>query len=91
VTASKTELVAACLHLLSSNPSLSYDSVVRQLADGVALPAQEVDLDAEYTSGFEGHDKAEVQQFSQHDLLDHAAFVVQQMAPVLGRHALKVS
>ena len=90
-TANKTELVAACLQLLDSNPSLTYDSVVRRLADGVAMMRQEVDHDAEYLSGYTVVDNTEVQQFSQHDLLDHAAFVVQQIAPVLGRHALKVA
>ncbi|KAA6418167.1 MAG: PHD zinc finger-containing [Trebouxia sp. A1-2] len=86
----KTKLVAACLQVVSSNASLSYDAVVRHLADGVAVLPQGADPEApEYVSDFDGHDTAEVQRFGQHDLLDHAAFVVQQVGPVLGRHALK--
>ncbi len=77
--------------MVSSNASLSYDAVVRHLADGVAVLPQGADPGApEYISDFDGHDTAEVQRFGQHDLLDHAAFVVQQVGPVLGRHALKV-
>lgn len=89
--ANKTKLVAACLQLVSSNASLSYDAVVRHLAEGVAVLPQGADPEAlEYISDFDGHDTAEAQRFDQHDLLDHAAFVVQQVGPVLGRHALKV-
>ena len=89
--ANKTRLVAACLQIVSSNASLSYDAVVRHLADGVAVLPQGADPEApEYISDFDGHDTAEVQRFGQHELLDHAAFVVQQVGPVLGRHALKV-
>ena len=89
--ANKTRLVAACLQIVNSNASLSYDAVVRHLADGVAMLPQGADPEApEYISDFDGHDTAEVQRFGQHDLLDHAAFVVQQVGPVLGRHALKV-
>ncbi|KAL0046805.1 hypothetical protein WJX82_010406 [Trebouxia sp. C0006] len=88
--ANKTRLVAACLQIVSSNASLSYDAVVRHLADGVAVLPQGADPEApEYISDFDGHDTAEVQRFGQHELLDHAAFVVQQVGPVLGRHALK--
>lgn len=77
--------------MVSSNPRLPFDSVVRKLAEGVSVLPQGADPDApEYVSGFDGHDNAEVQQFGQHDLLDHAAFVVQQIGPLLGRHALTV-
>lgn len=50
---------------------------------------KEADPEAEGL-GYDAHVHAEVKQFSQHDLEDHAAFVVQQMTPILGRHALKV-
>ena len=77
--------------MVSSNASLSYDAVVHHLADGVAVLPQGADPEApEYMSDFDGHDAAEEQRFGQHELLDHAAFVVQQVGPVLGRHALKV-
>ena len=88
-TAHKTELVAACLQLLNTNPSLSYDQVVQQLTHGIAMLTQEVDLEAE-DLGFDAHAHAEVKQFSEHDLEGHEAFVVQQITPVLGRHAFKV-
>ncbi|DBA80727.1 hypothetical protein WJX77_005653 [Trebouxia sp. C0004] len=88
--ANKTKLVAACLQLVSSDASLSYDAVVRHLAEGVTVLPQGADPEApEYLSDFDGHDTAEAQRFGQHDLLDHAAFVVQQVGPVLGRHAIK--
>lgn len=52
--------------------------------------AKEVDAEAEEELGYEAQAHAEVKQFSREDLETHAAFVVQQMTPVLGRHALKV-
>lgn len=52
--------------------------------------AKEVDAEAEEELGYEAQVHAEVKQFSQDDLETHAAFVVQQMTPILGRHALKV-
>lgn len=54
------------------------------------MPTLEVDPEAEEGLGHDAHVHAEVKQFSQHDLEDHAPFVVQQMTPILGRHALKV-
>lgn len=50
----------------------------------------EVDMEAEEDLGLSAHPHTEVKQFGQDDLHDHAAFVVQQMTPILGRHALKV-
>lgn len=52
--------------------------------------AKEVDPEVEEELGYDGQAHAEVKQFSQHDLEGQAAFVVQQMTPILGRHALKV-
>ena len=89
-TANKTELVAACLQLLNSNPRLSLDSIAHHLTQGVEMLTTEVDMEAEEGLGLGAQPHAEVKQFGQHDLQDHAAFVVQQMTPVLGRHALKV-
>ncbi|KAL3145939.1 hypothetical protein ABBQ38_015299 [Trebouxia sp. C0009 RCD-2024] len=88
-TAHKTELVAACLQLVNSNPSVSFNSLVHHLAQGVSMLAKEVDAEAEEELGYEAQAHAEVKQFSREDLETHAAFVVQQMTPVLGRHALK--
>ena len=51
---------------------------------------KEDDPEAEDGLGYDAHAHAEMKQFSQHDLEDHASFVVQQMTPILGRHALKV-
>ena len=51
---------------------------------------KEVDREAEEELGYEAQVHAEVKQFSQDDLESHAGFVVQQMTPILGRHALKV-
>ena len=89
-TAYKTELVAACLQLLNSNSTLSINSMVHHLTQGVAMLTKQVDAEADEDLGYDAHVHAEVKQFSQHDLEDHAAFVVQQMTPILGRHALKV-
>ena len=89
-TAHKTELVAACLQLLNGNPKLSIDSVAHHLAQGVQMLTTEVDMEAEEDLGLSAHPHTEVKQFGQDDLHDHAAFVVQQMTPILGRHALKV-
>ena len=64
--------------------------MVHHLTQGVAMLTKDVDPEAEEGLGYEAHAHAEVRHFSQHDLEDHAAFVVQQMTPILGRHALKV-
>ena len=64
--------------------------MVHHLTQGVAMLTKEVDVEAEELMGYDTHVHADVKQFAQHDLEDHAAFVVQQMTPILGRHALKV-
>lgn len=83
----KTELAAACHTLLTAEPQLSYQAAVHQLAQGVAVPPLPTDQNADYS--LEGQDQ-ELHQFNESDLLSHAAFVVQQLAPILGRHAYRV-
>ena len=63
--------------------------MARRLTEGVTVVRHPIDEEAEL-AGFEDVSHAEIQQYGQHDLADHAAFVVQQIAPLLGRHALKV-
>ncbi|KAL3155854.1 hypothetical protein ABBQ32_012863 [Trebouxia sp. C0010 RCD-2024] len=77
------------IKLVNSNPSVSFNSLVHHLTQGVSMLAKEVDAEAEEELGYEAQVHAEVKQFSQDDLETHAAFVVQQMTPILGRHALK--
>ena len=86
---SKTELAAACQSLLSSQPRLSYQAAVRQLAQGVAVLPQQTDEGSGALPMGDG-DNQELHQFQEHNLLEHAAFVVQQLAPIFGRHAYRV-
>ena len=88
-TAHKTELVHACLQLLSTKTNMTYEAMSRRLAEGIAVVRHPIDEEADQ-AGLEDISHAEFQQFGQHDLANHAAFVVQQIAPLLGRHALKV-
>lgn len=83
----KTELAAACQTLLTAEPQLPYQAAMQQLAHGVAVPQQATDPDVDYAH--DGHEP-ERHQFQENDLLSHAAFVVQQLAPLFGRHAYKV-
>ena len=83
----KTELAAACQALLAKEPQLSYPAAVHQLAQGVAVTHQPNEQNVDY--GLGGQDQ-ELHQFHEHDLLDHAAFVVQQLGPMFGRHSYKV-
>lgn len=83
----KTELAAACHLLLTNDPQLSYHAAVHQLAQGVAVTHQPNDQGVDYGLGRQDE---ELHQFQEHDLLDHAAFVVQQLGPMFGRHAYQV-